>query len=173
MRLTSVAVPTAAQKSETPKGEVFSSILAKPTSLKFRLNQMKKISPDLLSKAKPITLNFKSFYQSASDANKACQAQDLHLFNLEKIYYEKKLQSKAVAPWRLPKSIIIRRRLDEYLSRLEEKGKKGAKHHITKILVGKEAKNAKADLERTSEQLALQKQQQDTRNFGRSGSIFS
>lgn len=174
MRLSSINLPSAAQA--TPKkGEGQQGvILSKPSPLKFRLNKMKKLSTDLLAKAKPITLNLKSFYQSATDANTTAQGQDLHLFNLEKIYYQKKLQSKLVASWKLPKSVIIKKRLDEYLSRIQhDKNKEGSKHQVTKILVGKQGEDAQKEFERTNEQLALQKEQQDTRNFNRTGSLFN
>jgi len=149
-------------------------LLHRPAPIGFRLKQMKKIPVNLLFKAKPITINFRSFYQSAFDANKACRAQDLHLFKLKQIYFEKNFHYKDISPWKLPKAVIIETQINYYLNKIKDiKSTRETQHSITKILIGKATQKAQEDLERLNKHLDLQKQQQDRRNFRKSGSIFN
>ena len=67
-----------------------STRLKKPAPFHFKIKHMKEISMEVLFEAKPLATDYRAFYHSAFSSYQAWQAQNLYLFNLIKIYHEKK-----------------------------------------------------------------------------------
>ena len=138
--------------------------LKKPASTNMRMRQMKNISLDLLNRAKPVTSHYRALYKTAFEAFKTCQEQDLHLFHLKKVYFEKAFSLKNFVGWKLPKPFIAKAQISLLVDYLKSQNYYEAmRHNITKLIIG-EALQKEREKE-LQEQLEIQKKEQDRRNF--------
>ena|SRR3990167_9147653 len=105
-------------------------------------------------------------FRAAYDAYKCCQSQDLHLFQLQKIYLEKKFLLKGVVGWKLPKKRIVQQRLKAFSDGLR------VKPQHKKYLVTWIAKVKKDEEESIQKHLDIQKQRKESRNYITTKPIF-
>ena len=109
-----------------------------------------------------------SFVRSAYVAYKCCQSQNLHLFQLQKIYLEQKFILKGVVGWKLPKKKFVQQQLKTLVDGMKFRSNPYKNHLITWI-----AQLKKSDEEKSSEaQLELQKQGKEKRNYSINKPIF-
>jgi hypothetical protein len=109
-----------------------------------------------------------SFVKSAYSAYKCCQNQDLHLFQLQKIYIEKKHPLKGIIGWRFPKKKTIEEQLKSFVESLKPGSDSYKKHTVTWIL-----KLEKAESEKTFQsQVELHRHRKDNQNYQINRPIF-
>ncbi len=138
----------------------------KPPSLLCKPKQTKKISIDLLFRAKPLSSNFKSLYGAAFDTHKCCRDQDLHLYRHKQIYEQKRLSLKNIRGWKLPKPFIAKDQLNYYVDKMQtHKGAPSPHHKVKMILVGEEGRRQKEEEAHLKEQLELEKQLRTLREY--------
>ena len=75
-----------------------------------------------------------SFIRSAYVAYKCCERQNLHLFQLERIYTEHKRPLKGVARWRLPKQALMQASIAYIANTVKENSINPKKHFITWVI---------------------------------------
>ncbi len=137
-----------------------------------RRKEMREVSP-FLKKTRRVQLEEfdgkrVSFVKSAYSAYKCCQNQDLHLFQLQKIYIEKKHPLKGIIGWRFPKKKIIEEQLKSFVESLTPDSDAYKKRKVTWIL-----KLERGGSERSFEgQVELHKQRKDTQNYQLSKPLF-
>ena len=105
-------------------------------------------------------------FRAAYDAYKCCQDQDLHLFQLQKIYLEKKFLLKGVVGWKLPKRRIVQQRLKAFADGLK------IRPEHKRYLVTWIAKAKKEEEKSIQDHLELQKQRKESRNYTTNKPIF-
>ncbi len=153
----------------------FSSREITPPLLLTKPKQTKKISVDLLFRAKPLSSNFKSLYGAAYDTHKCCRDQDLHLYRHKQIYEQKRLSLKNVRGWKLPKPLIAKNQLNYYVDQMQtyKEGSTSPIHTAKMILVGEEGRRQKEDKARFKEQLELEKQLRERREYSTKKPTFN
>lgn len=138
-----------------------------------RIKQLKTISVDLLFRVKPLSDEYKALHEAAFDAHTCCRSLDLHLLRLHQIYEEKRLSLKDVVDWRLPKSGVFEENMQYYVDQIKSLQTKNQNHHhITLIIIGKQAQDKKVEQESQSAQLELVKQQKERRNYVNTKNVF-
>ena len=134
----------------------------------------KKISIDLLFRAKPLSENYKLLYGAAFDAHKCCRNQDLHLYRHKQIYEQKRLSLKDVKGWKFPKTFIAINQLNYYVDQIQTfKDRRSSPQHVKMIVVGKEGTRKSEEEKRIKEHLEYQKLLKAKRDYINQKSIFS
>lgn len=158
-----INAPGRAKKRTIPTSKTppLKTILKRPEN-----KQTKKISIDLLFRAKPLSKGYKSLYGAAFDAHKCCRKQDLHLYRHKEIYERKRLSLKDVKGWKFPKSLIAKSQLDYYVDQIQTfKGRQSDAHRVKMIVVGEEGKKKREEEKRMKEHLELEKQMKEKRDY--------
>ncbi len=109
-----------------------------------------------------------SFVRAAYVTYKCCQNQDLHLFQLKKIYFEQKFVLKGVVGWKLPKRKIVQQQLKSLVEGLKFRSSNHKSHLVTWIAQIKKSEEEKSH----DAQLELQKQGKEKRNYSVNKPIF-
>lgn len=73
--------------------------------------------------------------RAAYTTYKCCQNQDLHLFQLQKIYLEKGSTLKKVVGWKLPKRKVVQEHLKALVEGLKQCPNTHKRHLITRIAI--------------------------------------
>lgn len=129
-------------------------------------HKIKKISVDLLFRARPLSHSFKEFYEAAFDAHKCCRKQDLHLYSYNEIYERRRLRNKHVCGWKIPKGIAARKQLNYYADNIKRIVKQGSSsYQVEMVLLGEEGRIRKQEEKRLKEHLELQKQLKERRDY--------
>ncbi len=136
--------------------------------------ETKKISIDLLFRAKPLSKTYKSLYGAAFDAHKCCRDQDLHLYRHKQIYEQKRLSLKDVRGWKFPNALIAKKQLNYYVDQIQTyKGRRSSTHRIKMIVIGEEGKKKQEEQKRLKDHLEFEKQLKEKRDYGNQKSLFS
>lgn len=157
------------QNTKTESNGLVQTLLKNPAP-----KPTKKISIDLLFRAKPLSKGYKSLYGAAFDTHKCCRNQDLHLYKQKEIFEEKRLSLKDIKGWKLPKSLIAKKQLDYYVDQIQTyKGRNSPSHKIKMIVVGEEDKRRHDEERRIKEHLELEKQLKEKRNYINQKALFN
>lgn len=109
-----------------------------------------------------------SFVRTAYSAYKCSRNQDLHLFQYQKIYVEKKSSLRGVVGWRLPKARVVQERLKTLVDGLKFKTDSSKSHMVTWIV----KINNDAPDKALQDHLEIQKRDKETRNYFLNKPIF-
>ena len=144
-------------------------------SMEFSLENGEKEMTPISPMKNPKQMNVSEFsskrvscVRSAYAAYKCCQNQDLHLFQFEKIYLEKKFILKGVAQWKLPKRKLVQQQLKTLTEGLKFNSSNYRNHLITWIAHLKKSDEDKG----VRDQLELQKQGKEKRNYSVNKPVF-
>ena len=134
-------------------GQVHLPVMKNPKSVRVSLHESDKKAP---------------LMRSAYETYKCCQNQDLHLFQLQKIYLEKKFLLKGVVGWKLPKRKIVQQQLKAFVEGIKFHPDSYKTHLITWIAKAKKSAEEKS----IQDNLELQKQRKETRNYPTNRPLF-
>ena len=109
-----------------------------------------------------------SFVRTAYSAYKCSRNQDLHLFQYQKIYVEKKSSLRGVVGWRLPKTTVVQERLKTLVDGLKFKTDSSKSHIVTWIV----RINREAPDKALQEHLEIQKREKEKRNYFLTKPVF-
>ena len=110
------------------------------TSMEFSLEKESVEKPDLSSLKNTKKMNMEefdskriSFIKAAYVTYKCCRNQNLHLFQFNKIYFEKKYILKGVVGWKLPRKKLVQQQLKSLVEGLKFNSGTYKNHIITWI----------------------------------------
>ncbi len=152
-----------------PKFKKSKDLLKNQSSTELRLKQMKKLNIDLLFLAQLESSDFISLYHSALEAYKCCQKENLHLFNLEKIFQENNrlFEKNTIIKWKLPDQFIGDSFIQQHSDNLKSKSRNVKNSHRIMQIINE---NQKETYDVEQNQIELQNRCKLENNYKRFGS---